>query len=431
MGLDGQISYKLLVGGIFAVLIFSLFGAQQAMAGNGADINIDKCLTSDGTGVTCKTAEGSVGSILRAEGQTGFFRIDAINEGSSISNVVVLDKLPNELQFVSSNAGTFPHGNSYNPSTGVWDVGTISEGSTSTLLIEFIVKSRTCGSEILNTASLTSGDSSSTNDVASATVLLVDNFLNEDVIALQKSGSTLEDFKELDCPSTTSGGGTADPPTIGMNARGSEQMVINGICIDVDDCWEVNCDDNDGCWTVTQNFHEDFDLVTLLTGVHTISNTIYCSKGVDTCNHITLSSSPYGTDINSAIWKVSVDKNFLGEITVTKDDPDGYLGVATCTAQIVGEQYWATSCTIDFKLGTPGMMLGVQLWDTYRSDRNFYFNHGIEIIDTYGYPHVDTEYESTLDVPRLCLADNPDKRTSCTFAEKIQLEIERAEKLLS
>ena len=79
----------------------------------------------------------------------------------------------------------------------------------------------------------------------------------------------------------------------------------------------------------------------------------------------------------------------------------------------------------------PGMMLGVQVWDSYKGVRNFYFNDGIEIIDTFGYPSVDTEFESSIDVPRLCLVDNPDKRTSCAFAEKMQLEIERAEKLLT
>jgi len=216
-----------------------------------------------------------------------------------------------------------------------------------------------------------------------------------------------------------SGGGPNEPPTIGKNLAGDQQIITNGICIDAQ------------CWTVTQNFHVDFELVEMLTSPHTISNTIYCSKGVDTCNHITLSAGPYQEDINAAIWKVSLDKSFLGELTVTKDDPDGYLGDTTCTAQIIEEKYWGTSCTIDFKKPTPGMMLGVQVWDDYGGVRNFYFNDGIEVIDTYGYPSVDTEFEHSLDVPRLCLSDDPDKRTSCAFAEKVQLEIERAEKLLT
>jgi len=214
-----------------------------------------------------------------------------------------------------------------------------------------------------------------------------------------------------------------EPPTIGMNLRGNYQIVENGICIDAQ------------CWTVTENFHVDFELVQLFTSEHTISNTIYCSRGVDTCNHITLSAGPYHENtrnFDEALWKVSVDKNLLGELTVTKDDPDGYLGVTTCTAQITLEERWFTSCTIDFKLPTPGgFMLGVQVQDNYKGVRNWFFNDGIEIIDTFGYPSVDTEFESSLDVPRLCLSDDPDKRTSCAFAKKVQLEIERAEKLLT
>jgi len=216
------------------------------------------------------------------------------------------------------------------------------------------------------------------------------------------------------------GGSGHEPPTIGMNLRGNNQVVpAKGIGIDGQ------------FWTVTQDFHVDFELVEMLSSEHTISNTIFCSKGVNTCNHITLSAEPYFSDINSAIWKVSADKNDEGVLTVTKDDPDGYLGDTTCTSQVQAEKYWFTSCTIDFLKPMPGMMLGIQVWDTYGGVRNFYFNDGIEIIDTYGYPSVDTEFESSIDVPRLCLADNPDKRISCAFAKKVQIEIERAEKLLS
>jgi len=390
MGLVGRFSYKFLVGGIFAVLIFGLVGSQQAMALVEPDIEIKKSVRP--------IAEGSFGSIISLEeGETGLFRIEAnrVTE-ATISSVIVLDKLPSGLEFVSSSSP-----DDYNPDTGIWDVGDITEGSFRSLIIEFKVKTSTCGSDLKNTASLDPPDQDRTGDTNDSAFAIV---------RVQPSG-------EL-CP-TGDGVGGHEPPTIGMNLRGNYQIVPDGICID------------DQCWAVTENFHEDFELVQMLTSTHTISNKIYCSNGVNTCNHITLSGAPYGTDINSALWKVSVDKNFLGEITVTKDDPDGYLGDTTCTTQVQAEKYWFTSCTIDFNLGTDGgIMLGVQVWDTYGGVRNFYFNDGIEIIDTFGYPSVDTEFEPSLDVPRLCLSDDPDKRTSCTFAEKIQLEIERAEKLL-
>jgi len=212
-----------------------------------------------------------------------------------------------------------------------------------------------------------------------------------------------------------------EPPTIGKNMAGTTQIVENGICIDAQ------------CWTVTENFHVDFELVELFTGEHTISNTIFCNKGAQDCNHVTLAAGPYHQDskgLDGAIWTVTLDKSFQGELTVVKDDPDGYLGDVTCTAQIIEEKYWGTSCTIDFLLPIPGgFMLGTQFWDDYGGVRNWFFNDGIAIIDTFGYPSVDTEFDPSLDLPRVCLVDNPDKRTSCAFAKKVQLEKERAEKI--
>jgi len=159
--------------------------------------------------------------------------------------------------------------------------------------------------------------------------------------------------------------GGHEPPTIGMNLRGNYQIVENGICID------------DQCWTVTENFHVGFELVELFTSEHTISNTIYCSRGVNTCNHITLSAGPYHENtrnFDEALWTVSADKNDEGGLDVTKYDPDGYLGVVTCTSQITLEERWFTSCTIDFKLPTPGgFMLGVQVQDYYKGVRNWFF----------------------------------------------------------
>ncbi|MCH8860775.1 MAG: hypothetical protein IH843_06580 [Thaumarchaeota archaeon] len=100
MELDGRISNKLLVGGIFAVLIFGLVGSQQAMAGNGFDLSIDKCVTSveslvDEVGERCRVIEAGVGSLLiREEGQTGFFRIDANSFiGPGVQDLKVLSSL--------------------------------------------------------------------------------------------------------------------------------------------------------------------------------------------------------------------------------------------------------------------------------------------------------------------------------------------------
>ncbi len=83
MELDGRISNKLLVGGIFAVLIFGLVGSQQAMAGNELppepDIDINKCVASSESDARNRcTSEGCARSILLEEGDTGFFRREAL-----------------------------------------------------------------------------------------------------------------------------------------------------------------------------------------------------------------------------------------------------------------------------------------------------------------------------------------------------------------
>jgi len=171
MELVSGISNNLLVGGIFAVLIFGLVGSQQAMAGdeegpNGIigplDIEITKTVS----------AEGSAGSILlREEGSpfnTGNFVITArvvsdqvVADGSS-SSVLIQDKLPGGLLLTGVSK---PLGTTYDPDTGVWDVGTVFEGSR-TLTLFFEVLPGTCGANIVNRATLTSGDANDSNDSA-------------------------------------------------------------------------------------------------------------------------------------------------------------------------------------------------------------------------------------------------------------------------
>ena len=105
MELVSRFSNNLLVGGIFAVLIFGLVGSQQAMAGveNGSlDIEITKTVS----------AEGSSGSILLPfeEGEFGSFEITATDvvDGFSLS-VLVQDKLPGGLRLTgfSPSKGTY------------------------------------------------------------------------------------------------------------------------------------------------------------------------------------------------------------------------------------------------------------------------------------------------------------------------------------
>ena len=72
----------------------------------------------------------------------------------------------------------------------------------------------------------------------------------------------------------TSGNSGHEPPTIGKSLDGVRQVVNGGMAID------------DQTWTVTQGYHQEFELLQMLTSPHTISNVINCSKGVQYCNYI-------------------------------------------------------------------------------------------------------------------------------------------------
>ena len=42
--------------------------------------------------------------------------------------------------------------------------------------------------------------------------------------------------------------------------------------------------------------------------VHTISTTVYCAHGVEKCNYVAIGGSPPGTNMNSATWKIILEK---------------------------------------------------------------------------------------------------------------------------
>ena len=225
--------------------------------------------------------------------------------------------------------------------------------------------------------------------------------------------------------SSTGGGGAHEPPTIGMNMAGSQQMVTRGMGIDGQ------------FWTVTQFFHEEMKLIQMLSGSHTISNTIFCNEGVNECDYVGIAFTRGICKFNDPVMKVEAQKTD-GEWIISWYDPQDFIqdpddaipGKITFSAQITGD-FLITSFTINFKNKDTGeLVIGVQVRDVELGVRTFWFNEGVEFIDSDAYPSIVTEFENTLEIDSLCLNENPDYRYSCAFAKKVQLEIERAEKLL-
>jgi len=377
------------------------------------DIDIDKCVTSSGDeaiGNRCANFEGSGRSIKVLEGATVFFRIDAnVITGQDPTGVVVTDLLPNGLEFVSSDAGV-----DYNENSGIWSVGTIGEAGSRSLIIEATVETGTCGRTLVNTATLTAvvqseGPTGNNQDSASVQVELT--------------------AQEADCPSQTRGGGDHEPPTIGKNRAGIQIVTSDGICIDP-------LKNPEQCWTVTE-FDTGFELLPLLTSPHTITNTIFCNEGVQECDYVGISFMTSTDQFGELVMMVEAQKT-NGEWIISWYDPQDFIrdpdddprGTITFTADIEGD-FLLTSFTIDFKnKNTNELVIRVQVGDEERGQSTFWFNEGVEFIDSDAYPSIETAYENPLEIDSLCLNEDPDYRYSCAFAKKLQLEIERAEKLL-
>jgi len=457
MELDRSISNKLLVGGIFAVLIFGLVGSQQAMAGdpNGGngpppipDIEISKCLFDETGEESCFIVEGSARNIFLEEGDIGFFKIDAIGSGSGeLSNIIVQDQLPAELQFDSiiSNSG-----GDYDSASGEWEVGTISEGTTRSLIIKFQVLPGTCGLGLVNTAFLnpdTQDGTGDTNDVDSATVVVVEDLQEaidlENLLFPSRSGSfpgdlvTLIPALEQQCPSSSTGGGDHESPTIGKNSAGIQIVPSKGICIDAQ------------CWTVDE-FDTGFPLLPLLSSSHTITNTIFCNEGVQECDYVGVSFMT-STDLFGELVMMVEAQKTDGEWAISWYDPQDFIhdpgdylvgdprGAITFTAQIVDGtgtisqdgNFLLTSFTIDFKnKDTDALVIRIQVGDEEHGQSTFWFNEGVEIIDSDAYPSIETEFENPLEIDSLCLNEDPTYRYSCGFAEIRDLATQNAEETL-
>ncbi|MBK8705142.1 MAG: DUF11 domain-containing protein [Saprospiraceae bacterium] len=72
----------------------------------------------------------SVNKFLVIEGEEVIFTVSVVNHGpSTATGVQVTDQLPSGYNYVSHSGGT------YNPATGLWDIGTLAAGQSTTLII--------------------------------------------------------------------------------------------------------------------------------------------------------------------------------------------------------------------------------------------------------------------------------------------------------
>jgi len=186
------------------------------------------------------------------------------------------------------------------------------------------------------------------------------------------------------------------------------------------------------------------DLQTIDSGsTHTISITVNCPMGFDRCNYIAIGASPPGTDMNSATWKIILQK--VGdEWQQTVINDNGEIGEVTSTVQQVnGGADTQASSTIEFVvpalLGTELLLeepaegtqiINVEVRDNRGGYAMYIFNEGFLVDDIFAYPEIATSYEAVLEYEKLCINEDETDRYTCAFDLVKQWTIQQAEEKL-
>ena len=243
-------------------------------------------------------------------------------------------------------------------------------------------------------------------------------------------------FSEIIIPKTpTSSGGkgsTSYPdPNLGDVRHGNGHD--NGFCMN-QNCINVN------------GFFNHFSETTVPQGsTQTFTVLVNCPRGANTCNHISLAGALPDADFYDDRWTATVDRQAGSDNWVlTVYNPFGEIGEVTVTVQSVGQSFVTASFNIPFlipgSVGTPDGIgdpqennrhIHVTVWDSNGGASNYIFNEGIYVDDIYAYPQVETSYEEPLEVEKLCLNENPNKRYTCAFEKVREWTIKNAEKTLS
>ena len=236
-------------------------------------------------------------------------------------------------------------------------------------------------------------------------------------------GGAIRPSLVVDSKSDRSSGSTQhEPPTIGRSLDGTIQHIGDG---------GISIDGKK--FLVTKPFHQEFELYEMLSGKHTISNIIYCPRGVQACNYIAIGVTPYAGDVDDAIWWIELRKDIFDNWEITVFDNTGKIGTPlTFTTQVIDNYRLGTSITIPFNnIDTPPLKLWVQVRDDKNGIRNFYFNEGVQFKDAHSYPYIETTFEAPLKVEPLCLDENPNHRYSCAFDKIKEWTIQNAENTLN
>lgn len=266
------------------------------------------------------------------------FTLEAKNNGpDNATGVVVTDILPNGYAYVSSNSG------SYDPGTGQWSIGNLSNGNTATL--EITAKVLATGN-YTNTASISSnqGDSNMGNNSSSVSVTPVFPDLN--VTKIVDNDTPTAGFNAV-FTITAENLGPADATGVIVT-----DILPNGYTYVNSDPSVGTYNPTNGKWTIGSLFHGVSETLTITAKVlatGTYNNTATIAGGETDPesgnNTSTVNVTPFIPSANLSITKEIdnpspvVGNNAVFTITVENTGPDNATGVTVTDLLPMGFAY--------------------------------------------------------------------------------------------
>ena len=149
---------------------------------NETDLNLANNSSETGITVVPESADIAITKIASnsnpIEGEFMSFTVSVTNNGpKAATNLTIIDQLPTGISYQDS----LPSVGSYNPTTGIWDIGTLANGASASLILNVRVDGNTQGNTINNTAALDGmdqTDSDSQNNTATASITIVPPIAN-------------------------------------------------------------------------------------------------------------------------------------------------------------------------------------------------------------------------------------------------------------
>ena len=265
------------------------------------------------------------------------------NAGNNATNVSLVDRLPNGVTYKSDDSGA------YNATSGIWTIGNLTAGSSSTINITATVNGGTANTSITNTTSAATADQAdptTVGDILAATI----NVVSADLVTSNSVNVTevnVGDTVIYTLTATNNGPSTATSITlIDKLPNGVTYVSYNG---------SGSYDNTSGVWTIGTLVNGESKVLEISATVNasaagkTVTNTISQEAQAAEVDPTTANDdlvSSFNVISNDLVTALTVDKANPNEgdaiaytLTITNNGPSNATGVSITDNLPIGVTY--------------------------------------------------------------------------------------------